>query len=51
MAYELTSDTAVPLTNQYPSLMSVLQENVNFKKMIAKYISVACSDIIMNCYD
>jgi len=54
MAYVPTSDTAVtavPLTNQYPSLMSVLLETVNFKRIIAKYTSVACSVIIVNCYD
>jgi len=48
-----TQDTAVtdvPLTNQYPSPISVLQD-VNFKRIIAMYISVACCVNIMNCYD
>ena len=52
MANVPTSDTAVtavPLTNQYPTLISVLQKTVSFKRIIAKYISVACS-VIMNCY-
>jgi len=51
MAYVPSSDTAVPLTNQYPSPKSVLQDTVNFKRIIAMYISVACSVNIMNCYD
>jgi len=53
MAYVSTSDTTVtdvPLTNQYPSPISVLQD-VNFKRIIEMYISVACRVNTMNCYD